>query len=120
MALPDRDLQAAIAATRFGLGARPGEIAAARSDPQGFLADQIRPEGAEPALPEPDLTVARADQLKTFFDSRSAFVKIKAEVGGKPAEAASDRKAEIAKAIRAASAGDFLCLLYTSPSPRDS
>lgn len=108
MALPDRDLQAAIAATRFGLGARPGEIAAARSDPQGFLADQIRPEGAEPALPEPDLTVARADQLKTFFDSRSAFVKIKAEVGGKPAEAASDRKAEIAKAIRAASAGDFL------------
>ena len=47
MALPDKDLMAAIAATRFGLGARPGEIEAAKSNPQGFLKAQIRKEGAE-------------------------------------------------------------------------
>jgi uncharacterized protein (DUF1800 family) len=35
------EMQAAIAATRFGLGARPGEIETARSDPQGWLAGQI-------------------------------------------------------------------------------
>jgi len=45
--LADQDMKAAIAATRFGLGARPGEIAEARRDPQGFLRAQIRQEGAD-------------------------------------------------------------------------
>ena len=35
-------LQGAIAATRFGMGARPGEIKAASSDPRGWLKAQIR------------------------------------------------------------------------------
>jgi len=39
-------LQGAIAATRFGMGARPGEIEAASSDPRGWLKSQIRPETA--------------------------------------------------------------------------
>lgn len=47
MSLPSNDMMAAIAATRFGLGARPGEIDAAKSDPRGFLTAQIRPEGAD-------------------------------------------------------------------------
>src|SRR4051812_22399008 len=47
VSLPSKDMMAAIAATRFGLGARPGEIDAARDDPRGFLAAQIRPEGAD-------------------------------------------------------------------------
>ena len=48
MALPSQpDLNAAIAVTRFGLGARPGEIEAAAADPQAFLKAQIRPEGAD-------------------------------------------------------------------------
>jgi uncharacterized protein (DUF1800 family) len=42
------DLQASIAVTRFGLGARPGEIeAAAAAEPKAFLKAQIRPEGAD-------------------------------------------------------------------------
>jgi len=45
--LADQDLKAAIAATRFGLGARPGEIAEARRDPHGFLRAQIRRDGAD-------------------------------------------------------------------------
>lgn len=47
MAAAEKDLNAAIAVTRFGLGARPGEIAMAASDPRGWLRAQIRPDGAE-------------------------------------------------------------------------
>ncbi|MDP1874047.1 DUF1800 family protein [Phenylobacterium sp.] len=71
MALPDRDLQAAIAATRFGLGARPGEIAAARSDPQGFLLGQTRPLTA--ALPVRALPLERAEAMQNFRQAQSAF-----------------------------------------------
>jgi uncharacterized protein (DUF1800 family) len=54
LALPNTpDLMAAIAVTRFGLGARPGEIDAARGDAQGFLKAQIRPQGAD--QPDGDL-----------------------------------------------------------------
>ena len=34
---------AALATTRFGLGARPGEIAAVAADPRGWLLGQVRP-----------------------------------------------------------------------------
>lgn len=69
MTTSDRDMTAAVAATRFGLGARPGEIAAARSDPRGWLKAQIRPEGAEqpdPALP------STADRIADFQDYQQA------------------------------------------------
>lgn len=45
------DLHAAIPVTRFGMGARPGEIASAAQDPRGWLKAQIRRAGADqPAL----------------------------------------------------------------------
>jgi len=47
MTRPDPSLQAAIAVSRFGLGARPGEIELAQSDPQGWLVAQIDPEGGD-------------------------------------------------------------------------
>ena len=48
MAFPsDGNLDAALAVTRFGLGARPGEIAEAAHDPREFLHAQIRPQGAD-------------------------------------------------------------------------
>lgn len=40
---------AAIAANRFGLGARPGELAAISGDPRGWLLAQLTPEDAPPA-----------------------------------------------------------------------
>lgn len=44
---------AAIAVTRFGLGARPGELDRARSDPKAFLIGQINPDGADlPVTPK--------------------------------------------------------------------
>ncbi len=39
--------EAAIAVGRFGLGARPGELATASSDPRGWLKAQINREGAD-------------------------------------------------------------------------
>jgi len=45
--LPSKEMMAAIAATRFGLGARPGEIDAAQRDPRGYLTAQIRQQGAD-------------------------------------------------------------------------
>ena len=41
-------LEGAIAAHRFGLGARPGEIAAASADPKGWLKAQIGKEAEQP------------------------------------------------------------------------
>jgi uncharacterized protein (DUF1800 family) len=43
-------VDAAIAANRFGLGARPGELARIAADPRGWLRGQLTP---EPALPAP-------------------------------------------------------------------
>jgi uncharacterized protein (DUF1800 family) len=43
----------AIAANRFGLGARPGELAAIGADPRGWLLAQLR--GGPPTLADPDL-----------------------------------------------------------------
>jgi uncharacterized protein (DUF1800 family) len=40
-------MTAAIAVTRFGLGARPGELTAAGGDPRGWLKAQISRDGAE-------------------------------------------------------------------------
>lgn len=50
-------LQGAIAATRFGMGARPGEIRDAASDPRGWLKSQITSSAA--TMPAGDLLSAR-------------------------------------------------------------
>jgi len=47
----------ALATNRFGMGARPGEIDAASSDPRGWLLAQIRPEAA--LLPAGELKSSR-------------------------------------------------------------
>ncbi|HEY7800227.1 MAG TPA: DUF1800 family protein [Hyphomonadaceae bacterium] len=56
-------LQGAIAATRFGLGARPGEIDAASSDPRGWLKAQVRPDAA--VIPAGNLL-----SVKQVFEAR--------------------------------------------------
>ena len=45
-------LEGAIAVHRFGLGARPGEIEAASSDPKGWLMAQIGTAAEQPAAPD--------------------------------------------------------------------
>lgn len=66
----DRDLDAAIAVTRFGLGARAGEIAAARSDPRGFLSAQVRAEGADLPQTDGETTAQRIAGFREFQQDR--------------------------------------------------
>ena len=67
--MADTDLNAAIAVTRFGLGARPGEIAAARPDPRGWLKAQITRQGADQpsgdGAPLPDMR-SRFDEFRQY------------------------------------------------------
>jgi uncharacterized protein (DUF1800 family) len=66
----DRDIKAAIAATRFGLGAKPGEIASARQDPEGFLRAQIRSSGADQPQANPQSSASRLLELREFQQDR--------------------------------------------------
>ena len=67
-------LQAAIAANRFGLGARPGEMARAAGDPRGFLKAQIRPGGGD----QPAGSFRSSEQMLAAFGGyKDARKKIK-------------------------------------------
>ena len=67
VALADQDMKAAIAATRFGLGAKPGEIAETSRDPQGFLRSQIRRSGADQPAGQ---AMTSAQRMAEFRDYR--------------------------------------------------
>ena len=58
MVQDENALRAAVAVTRFGLGARPGEMEVVAADPQGWLAGQIRRTGT--ALPAGDFPDSEA------------------------------------------------------------
>ncbi len=76
VALADQDMRAAIAVTRFGLGAKPGEIALARPDPQGFLRNQIRRSGADqPAGP----SSTSAQRMAEFREYQRERREVRAE-----------------------------------------
>ncbi len=62
----DRNLAAAIAVTRFGLGAKPGEILTARDDPEAWLLAQVRP-GVGADQPQPGAT-GSAERVMQFRD----------------------------------------------------
>lgn len=93
MAPASRDLQGAIAATRFGLGARPGEIAAASADPKAWLIAQIRPEGADQPPPPNPTSVER---LQALYDYRAERKDIRQEKAADPAKV-SEAQAEAFK-----------------------
>lgn len=100
LSLPPTDMMAAIAVTRFGLGARPGEIAAARRDPRGFLTDQIRPEGADQPQADADSSAQRLSGFRDYqLDKRDA----KAD-----GQLKSDPVRDAQKMLREQTAADFL------------
>ena len=100
MSLPSNDMMAAIAATRFGLGARPGEIAAAGSDPRGFLIAQIRPEGADQPQGDGETSAQRLAELVDYRMQRQA-----AKTDGDPK---ADPVKDAQKLLRDQAGGDFL------------
>jgi uncharacterized protein (DUF1800 family) len=96
---------AAIAVTRFGLGARPGEIAAARSDPRGFLTDQIRPEGAD----TPQASADTAQRLAGFRDYQQQKRDLKTgQAAAGAATVKTDALKDLQKALRDQAEADFL------------
>jgi uncharacterized protein (DUF1800 family) len=66
----DRATLAAIATNRFGFGARPGELDAARSDPRGWVLETLR----QPYQPPADLT-----GLASGPELLAAFIELRAE-----------------------------------------
>jgi uncharacterized protein (DUF1800 family) len=100
LSLPPNEMMAAIAATRFGLGARPGEIAAAKGDPRGYLLAQIRPQGAD--QPRADAE-SSAQRLAEFRDYQ--MEKRDAKADGLPK---SDPVKDAQKLLREQTGGDFL------------
>jgi uncharacterized protein (DUF1800 family) len=73
MTRTDSDLKAAIAVTRFGLGAKPGDLEAARADPQGWLQSQITPAGADiPQAPGGGLLPSSQTRYQDFLAYRQA------------------------------------------------
>lgn len=139
MAQNKDDLQAAIAATRFGLGARPGEIQQASADAKAWLAAQIRPDGAD--QPQGKLPSSR-QALASLFDYRkerqearkdgvlpkqrkaaaeaSAAMPDTAMSQPAPAQADADRQAamfkEFQKALRETVGADFLARIQLGAS----
>ncbi len=84
--MSDPKLSAAIAVTRFGLGARPGEIEVAATDPRGWLRAQVRREGADPPTGAWPDTRRRYADLRTY---REEVGKLRLETGSRPAASAS-------------------------------
>ncbi|KRA58672.1 hypothetical protein ASD79_14965 [Caulobacter sp. Root655] len=98
-------MMAAIAATRFGLGARPGEIAAARSDPRGFLTAQIRPQGADQPQAGAEGSAQRLSDFRDYQMQKRDAKAAQGEVGGNPKP---DPLKDAKKMLRDDTGGDFL------------
>ncbi|HEY5409524.1 MAG TPA: DUF1800 family protein, partial [Caulobacteraceae bacterium] len=96
----DNTLGAAIAVTRFGLGARPGEIAAASGDPRGFLMAQIRASGADLADPGGPGSAQRFGEFADYRAARKA-----ARRDGDPK---SDPVKMVGQLLRGDTGADFL------------
>ncbi|MFZ5669972.1 MAG: DUF1800 domain-containing protein [Pseudomonadota bacterium] len=74
------DQRAAIAVTRFGLGARPGELAAVAADPEGWLNGQIRPAGgADQPQANPETAASRIRDFRVYRQDREAMLRDRAE-----------------------------------------
>lgn len=107
LSLPSKDMMAAIAVTRFGLGARPGEIETAKADPQGFLVAQIRREGADIPQDGGETSAQRFEQMRDYQQQRRQERQQKDGEGDKTAaNAKSFMAAQVA--LREKVGADFL------------
>src|SRR6187551_1084979 len=79
-----KDIAAAIAANRFGLGARPGELAAVARDPQDWLVRQLK--GSPPVL--------TGEGLKPSAETLAKVIELRKEV------AEERREAQVATALK--------------------
>jgi uncharacterized protein (DUF1800 family) len=92
---------AAVAVTRLGLGARPGEIARVAADPHGWALAQIRSDGA----PQPDGVFQTTDQRMAAFVAYQAQTR---QGDGADAEATRAARQAARRAITDDTAQAFL------------
>ncbi len=87
---------AVIAANRFGLGARPGELSAIGDDPRGWLLEQIR----KPQAPSAEIAALPSGPqiLREFFELRAARRQVRQNA--KRQQDASPDAAALADAVR--------------------
>ena len=103
---------ATVAVNRFGLGARPGEIAAVLSDPRGWLHQQLRP---ETALPAPMAALPSSlDDLGAFRQWTAELARKARAQGMDPATMRSDNRAAQGRA-REAQADDGASMRAQAP-----
>lgn len=102
--------EAAVAVTRLGLGARPGEIDRVAADPRGWALGQIRAEGA----PQPSgAAVSTAERMEAFlaYQASGTGRREAAAPGGAPdptAQAARQARQAARRAITEDTARGFL------------
>ena len=111
------DLSAAIALTRFGLGARPGELARVAVDPRGWLLGQIRPGGADQPQSDSESSAVRIQAFRAYQTERREMRR----ADGEAASDAPDRDPVqiAARMLREGTAVDFLArarLAATTPA----
>ncbi len=114
MPMPSRDVSAAIAVTRFGLGARPGELAGVGGDPRDWLLAQIRPTGADQPQVGGETSAVRIQAFRAYQTERRDMRRADGET-------ASDRDPVqiAARMLREGTAVDFLArarLAATTPA----
>jgi len=103
VAASQKPLEGAIAATRFGLGARAGEIAEASKDPRGWLKAQIRHEGAETFPTGGETSTQRLAEFRAYRQQR-----LMAERSGPGKAADEDPVMKARQFVRENAAGDIL------------
>lgn len=107
------DLTAAIAVTRFGLGARPGELATVAANPGEWLHGQIRPaEGADQPQASPETSATRLKAFRAYRQDVQAVQRGEVDPEKDPVQIA-------ARMLREGTAVDFLArarLAATTPA----
>ena len=108
-----KEMMTAIAVTRFGLGARPGELATVAADPPGWVHSQIRPaEGADQPQATPESAATRLRAFREYQVDRRAMREGGADANKDPVQIA-------ARMLREGTAVDFLArarLAATTPA----
>jgi uncharacterized protein (DUF1800 family) len=89
-----KDTAAAIAANRFGLGARPGELSAVERDPQDWLARQLK--GTPPVLAGQGLRPS-SETLAKVLELRKQVAE---ERRARKSDSSSDDEARVATALK--------------------
>ena len=103
MAASRKDQDAAIAVTRFGLGARTGEIDQASKDPRGWLKAQIRPQGADTFSTGGESAGQRLAEFRAYRQQRAM-----AKAAGDGKDGDNDPVKAVQQFIRQNAAGDIL------------